>query len=219
MVLGEVGEKGPWWCAASEGFPHLAPLRCQLTALEAAAKRQGMVEAGMVEADEVPEARFTSMRQQHAWDLQRLPNIHRSTFAQEAAPPNNALTEPHPKLPWDGPSGYNSRFLPAITPAWRSVEKKTDFAGHRPKVEMMIRKKHERDVAAAQRAHDSRTDERMRYIERKQHDAMHPDEARKRVEDMAKDKELFLKNRKRKLLVMELMQEMADKEAKRGLKK
>lgn len=178
-----------------------------------------MVEARIVEAEKVPEARFTSMRQQHAWDLQRLPNIHRSTFAQEAAPPNNALTEPHPKLPWDGPSGYNSRFLPAIPPAWRSVEKKIDFAGQRPKVERMIRKKHERDAAAAQRAHDSRTDERMRYIERKEHDTMHPDEARKRVEDMAKDKELFLKNRKRKLLVMELMQEMADREAKKELNK
>ena len=175
-----------------------------------------MAEAAMVGGDQLPEARFTSMRQQHAWDLQRLPNIHRSTFAQEAAPISNALTEPHPKLPWDGPCGYNSRFLPAIPPAWRSVEKKVDFAGQRPKVEMMIRKKHERDTAAAQRAHDTRTDERKRYIEKKLHDQMHPDETRKRAEDMVKDKELFLKNRKRKLLVMELMQEM-DKASKKEL--
>ena len=46
---------------------------------------------------------------------------------------------------------------------------------------------------------------------------MHPDETRKRAEDMVKDKELLLKNRKRKLLVMELMQEMADKASKKEL--
>jgi hypothetical protein len=172
----------------------------------------------MADADQIPEARFTSMRQQHAWDLQRLPNIHRSTFAQEAAPKTTALNTPHPALPWDGPAGYNSRYLPAIQPAWRVTEKKQDFAGQRPKVERLIQRKHERDAAAAQRAHDSRTDERQRYIERKVHDSMHPDEAQKRVADMAKGKELFLKNRKRKLLVMELMQEMADKEAKKNLK-
>ena len=81
----------------------------------------------MADADQIPEARFTSMRQQHAWDLQRLPNIHRSTFAQEAAPKTTALNTPHPALPWDGPAGYNSRYLPAIQPAWRVTEKKQDF--------------------------------------------------------------------------------------------
>ena len=52
----------------------------------------------MAEADQIPEARFTSMRQQHAWDLQRLPNIHRSTFAQEAAPKTTALNTPQRKI-------------------------------------------------------------------------------------------------------------------------
>ena len=163
---------------------------------------------------QIPEARFTSMRQQHAWDLQRLPNIHRSTFAQEAAPPNNALTEPHPKLPWDGPAGYNSRYLPAVQPAWRAVEKPRDFAGKRPLVERLIQQKHKRDSEAKDRSTANRTDERMRYIEKAVHDQQHPEETQKRREDLEKDKALFLKGRKRKLLVMELMQQAADKAAK-----
>ncbi len=42
----------------------------------------------------------------------------------------------------------------------------------------------------------------------------HPAEWEARLAEQAKDKQLFLKNRERKLLVTKLMQEMADKEAK-----
>ena len=87
------------------------------------------------------------MRQQAAHTLQLMPNEHRSTFEQEAVPTKNALNTPHPAL-----EGYQSRFLPAKTPAWRVVEQERNFAGQRPAVERLIREKHKRDKDAAERS-------------------------------------------------------------------
>ena len=158
------------------------------------------------------------MRQQAAHTLQLMPNEHRSTFEQEAVPTKNALNTPHPAL-----KGYQSRFLPAKTPAWRVVEQERNFAGQRPAVERLIREKHKRDKDAAERftaggasaaRRDKRQDELVRGVEKGLWKDQHSAEWEARLAEQAKDKQLFLKNRERKLLVTKLMQEMADKEAK-----
>ena len=108
-------------------------------------------------------------------------------------------------------------------PAWRVVEQERNFAGQRPAVERLIRAKHKRDKDAAERftaggaseaRRDKRQDELVRGVEKASWKDQHPAEWEARLAEQAKDKQLFLKNRERKLLVTKLMQEMADKEAK-----
>jgi hypothetical protein len=140
--------------------------------------------------------RFTTMRQQRHHANLSLSYTLRSTFSQEAVPTETAISHPPAVL-----DGYQSRFLPAAPVAWRQPSQpKRNFAGKRPELERRIARKQRRDLDAVGRLVSTGPEHLMRAMEkdvwRQQNQAAYD----KRKADEARDKELFLKNRERKLV-------------------